>query len=89
MNRTARIQSVAGAATVAALPILYIGGVHQMLPVTAIGFAVFTVGMLTTPALRFLPRRAEPEISRTAASTQPADQRPSEEVTATQESPDR
>ena len=61
MNTTARIQSAAGAATILALPLLYIGAVHRIVPVTAAGFTVFAIGMLVTPTLRFLPRLTRQE----------------------------
>ena len=72
MNTTARIQSAAGAATILALPLLYIGGVHRILPVTAIGFAIFAIGMLTTPTLRFIPQRAIQEGPRRNARSRPS-----------------
>lgn len=70
MNRTARIQTWAGLATIVALPLLYLGAMNELLPVTVIGLVVFTAGMLITPALRFLPGPKE------ASSPQQATSRP-------------
>lgn len=58
MGRTTSVQSLAGAATVIALPLLYLGGVHQEPLLTAIGLVLFTLAMLTTPVMRFLVRWA-------------------------------
>lgn len=60
MNPTARIQSWAGGATLVALPLLYIGGTQRIGWLTVVGIAVFSIGMLITPILRFLPQRSEP-----------------------------
>lgn len=67
MNRTARIQTWAGVATVAALPALYLGATNELVPVTALGLVVFTAGMLVTPALRFLPGPKEAPVPPLAA----------------------
>lgn len=68
MNRTARIQTWAGLATIVALPLLYLGATNELLPVTVLGLVVFTAGMLITPTLRFLPGPKEESSSRQAAS---------------------
>lgn len=73
MNRTARIQSAAGAATIVSLPLLYIGGTRQILPVTVIGFAIFAIGILATPALRFFSRWTEPKNAQRTAQQRPGD----------------
>lgn len=73
MNRTARIQTWAGVATVAALPALYLGATNELVPVTALGLVVFTAGMLVTPALRFLPGPKEaPVPPQATGESQPA-----------------
>lgn len=55
MNRIARIQTWAGLVAVVALPPLYLGATNAIPALTVAGFVVFAVGMLVTPALRYLP----------------------------------
>lgn len=67
MNRTARIQTWAGVAAIAALPPLYLGATNELFPVTVLGLVVFTAGMLITPVLRFLPAPKEASSSGTSS----------------------
>lgn len=55
MNRDARVQTGAGLTTVAALPLLYLGGIQEIAVLTGIGFVIFTLGMLAVPLIRYLP----------------------------------
>ncbi|GAA3724787.1 hypothetical protein HDA32_002975 [Spinactinospora alkalitolerans] len=74
MNPTNRIQAVATLVTVAALPFLYIGGRTDTAALTAIGMAVFALGMLVCPVLQHPPRilRRRPHRTAAAPSQHPA-----------------
>ncbi|MEZ7006269.1 hypothetical protein [Streptomyces sp. AD55] len=56
MNPTARTQAWSTLAAALALPLLYLGGTHAMLPLSLLGLAVFTVSMMIPPLLRFTSR---------------------------------
>ncbi|WP_030422831.1 hypothetical protein VM636_26565 [Streptomyces sp. SCSIO 75703] len=56
MNPTARTQAWSTLAAALALPLLYLGGTHTMLPLSLLGLAVFTVSMMIPPLLRFTSR---------------------------------
>ncbi|MDI3389558.1 hypothetical protein QIS99_25705 [Streptomyces sp. B-S-A8] len=59
MNRNARIQTWATLVAVMGLPLLYVGGVHHMLPLSVIGLVTFTAALLGSLTPRFLPQPAE------------------------------
>ncbi|GAB3716776.1 hypothetical protein [Nocardiopsis oceani] len=54
MDATGRAQSLAGIVTIAALPLLYIGGTQQVTILVVIGLVLFTAAMTITPAMHFL-----------------------------------
>ncbi|MDI3403329.1 hypothetical protein [Streptomyces cavernicola] len=41
------------------LPLLYVGGVQHMMPLSVIGLVTFTAALLVSLVLRFLPQPAE------------------------------
>lgn len=71
MNRLARVQTWCGAAALAALPLLYLGGTRESAALTWTGLVILAAAMLVTPAFRFLPKprsTAEREPGRVAGS---------------------
>ncbi len=55
MNRQIKLQILAGVGSVATLPLLYVGLKQDILVLTVLGLAVFTLSMLVMPVLRLLP----------------------------------
>lgn len=60
MNIKARIQAWSTLVVALSLPLLYLGGVHHSPSMSLIGVIVFTAGLLTCPALRFIRLRERP-----------------------------
>ena len=72
MNRVARAQTAAGLTTVAALPLLYLGGIKEIAVLTGAGFVIFALGMLAVPLIRYLPTPGPPtDAPRAPAQTSP------------------
>lgn len=71
MTTIVRIQSAAGIGTVAALPLIYIGATRDIPALTVLGFVLFAISMLITPAMRFLPK---PEDRQPTAAGDAADE---------------
>ncbi|MBI3988505.1 MAG: hypothetical protein HY347_02690 [candidate division NC10 bacterium] len=51
------LQTIAGLLTLLAVPFLYVGGTRGNALLLALGFLLFTTGMIIAPLLRYIIRR--------------------------------
>ena len=56
MSQTIICQIIAGIGAVVAVPLIYIGLMHNLSILAASGFLLFTVSMLTAPVLKLVIR---------------------------------
>ncbi|MDP0926971.1 hypothetical protein Q0601_07300 [Paracoccus onubensis] len=56
MSKSIICQVIAGIVAIIAVPLLYVGLMHNVSILAATGFLLFTASMLTTPILRLVTR---------------------------------